>query len=475
MTIRREDASQDNLVKKKGSDKQEHDQLTSRPDYVGDNERKDVERGGSLLQPLDLKSGKIHRATGLSEFREQYEIYKIPVHHSQRALGRVNDLRDAGAPRTPSEIDPKTASHFRELSTTNDTKQNDDGKQQLAANAWSVQQSDMEADFNAYMHTREQVKGITDQFRAAQEILRRRRLQAEKAGKESEKEKIDQMAQTCTRIVSTAVMATNLLSTIESGFLASSAAGDDYTETVVKNEDTGQDEMGHKVSRTSAASKAWALTKQGAEALTLENIFIAVGGKSKEYRQLIDDIAALQKQIGESELKGEDFQIAAAGEALKNIKVQVKDKRGAFTDKRQHARNAAQTFGQNTHGGAKAIAVTLMAEAYQELDMFGGRALEEAHQLHRPAKQVITWLANHDDMIKAHRLDEHDDFANDAEKVLHAAVDTERTYPTLKTEVPIWRETATTWKHFLTDVIGKKFDPGDTGPESEPARYHKKK
>jgi hypothetical protein len=470
MTIRREDAPQDPMVQKQGNDKQEHDQLTSRPDYVGENERKGIVKGGSMLQPLDLKSGKIHRASGLSAFRDQYEIYKIPVHHTDRSLARVNDLRDAGAPRTPAEIDPATAKRFRELSTTggNNTQQGN-------ADQWIEQEGELEADFNSYMAAREAVKGVTDQFRAAMEILKRRQLQAAKAGKQSEKDKIDQMAQTCTRIVHTAIMATNLMTTIEGGFLASSAAGDDYTETVIRNDETGKDEIGHKVSRTTAAQKAFKLAKDASGALSLENVFIAVTGNSQKYQQLIKDIIELEKQIGESELKGEDLQISSAREALKNIKVQVNDKRGAFSDKRQHARYAAQTFGDGMKAGKKGIAATLMAQAYMELDMFSDRALDEANQIQKPAHQVLTWLANHSEMIKAHRLDELDDFANDAAAVHRAASNTVLTHRTLSTEVPIWQQTATSWKHFLTDVIGKKFDPSDVGPESEPARYHEKK
>ena len=470
MTIRREDAPKDNLVRDKGHDTKEHDKLTTNAGHIGAHEKQDISNGGALLQPLDLKSGKIHRATGLSAFREQYEIYKIPVHQSQRALGRVNDLRDAGAPRTPAEIDAKTAGKFRELSTTGSA----DGGAQTSADQWIEQQAEMEADFNAYMTAREAVQGVTDQFRATLEILNRRGLEAKKAGLQGEKDKIDQMAKTCTQIVQTAIMAGNYMSAIESGFLASSAAGDDYTETVVKDPETGKEEMGHKVSRTGAASKAFSLAKQAAGQLTLENIFIALDGSSAKYQKLIKDIAELETKIAESELKGENFQISGARKNLENVKISVKDKKGAFNDRRQLSRDAAQTFGQNMKGGKSTVAVALMAEAYQELDMFGSRALEEAHQLHRPAKQVITWLANHEDMVKAHRLDEYDDFADDAEKVLHAAVDTERAYPTLKAEVPVWQQTATTWKHFLSDVMGKKFDKGDEGAASEPARFQDK-
>jgi hypothetical protein len=469
MTIRREDAPKDNLVRDKGHDTKENDKLTTNAGYVGGHERNDIANGGALLSPLDLKSSKIHRASGLSAFREQYEIYKLPVHHSQRALGRVNDLRDGGAPRTPAEIDPKTAGKFRELSTVDAA----DAGAQNSANQWIEQQAEMEADFNAYMTAREAVQGVTDQFRATMEILHRRRLQAEKAGKQGEKDKIDQMAKTCTQIVQTAIMAGNFMTALEGGFLASSAAGDDYTETVVRNPDTGKDEIGHKVTRTGAAQKAYSLAKQAAGQLTLENIFIALDGSSAKYQQLIKDIAELETKIAESDLKGENFQISGARKNLENVKISVKDKKGAFSDRRQLSRDAAQTFGQNMKGGKSTIAVALMAEAYQELDMFGGRALEEAHQLHKPAKQVITWLANHSEMVKAHRLNEYDDFADDAEKVLHAAVDTERTYPTLKTEVPIWQQTATSWKHFLSDVMGKKFDKGDEGPDSEPKRGKK--
>ena len=96
MTIRREDAPKDNLVRDKGHDTKEHDKLTSNAGYVGGHEQRDIANGGAMLAPLDLKSGKIHRTSGLSAFREQYEIYKLPVHHTQRALGRANDLRDAG-------------------------------------------------------------------------------------------------------------------------------------------------------------------------------------------------------------------------------------------------------------------------------------------------------------------------------------------------------------------------------------------
>ena len=52
MTIRREDAPKDNLVRDKGHDRKEHDKLTTNAGHIGAHEKQDISNGGALLQPL---------------------------------------------------------------------------------------------------------------------------------------------------------------------------------------------------------------------------------------------------------------------------------------------------------------------------------------------------------------------------------------------------------------------------------------
>lgn len=463
--IRREDAPKGDAVHEQGSSNSgEMTKLTSQSDYKGTLEKERLAAGRELFTPLTLQGPDIYRATGLGAFRTQYEIYKIPVHHTQRALGRVNDLVDAGAPRTPAEIDAQTAKKFKKLSTT-DQK---DATKQNSANQWIEQQEEMESDFASYMNARESLQGAVLKFRSAQEILRRRALEAKKAGKESEKAKIDKAADTLVQIVDTAIMAGSAMSALEKGFLSSGAAGEEYTDADVYNDVAGQPKIASATTKkTGAGKKAYELAKEHAGKLNLKNIFIFAMGDGAKYQQLMADIIKLNGEIADAQLKTEDLQIEAAKVDLDNVQVSISDRRGALEGKRATTRDAAQTFGQAMGGKHKTIAVAMMAEAYQELELFGNRALEEGIQLHPSAMSVWRWLSNHEERYKVMRRDPFDGFANDVNELVPAIRDTEKTTTLLKTEVPIWNQTARTWKNFLSDVTGKTFDKDDVS-ESRP-------
>lgn len=464
--VRREDAPRGEVVHEQGSSNPgEMTKLTSQSDYRGTLEKERFAAGRSLFTPLQLQGPDIYRATGLGAFRTQYEIYKIPVHHTQRALGRVNDLVDAGAPRTPAEIDAQTAKRFKKLSTT----EQKDATKQNSANQWIEQQEEMESDFASYMGAREDLQAVILRMRAANEILRRRGLEAKKAGKESEKGKIDQAADTLVKIVDTAIMAGNAMTALEKGFLSSGAAGEEYTEADVYNDVAGKPNIASATTKkTGAAKKAYELAKDNAGKLNLKNIFIWAMGDGQKYIQLEADIRLLNSQIAESGIKVEDLGIEAAQKDFANIHITISDRRGAFEGKRATTRDAAQTFGQAMGGKNKTIAVAMMAEAYQELELFGNRALEEGMQLHPSSMSVWNWLSNHEERYKVMRRDPFDSFASDVNELVPIIRDTEKATNLLKTEVPVWNATARTWKNFLSDVVGKSFDKDDLGEHKPP-------
>ncbi len=455
--IKREDAPKDDLVHDAVHDKKEAKKVAAASNYHGQFEKEAFEHGRAIFQPLTMESRDIHRATGLTAFSTQYEIYKLPIHQAQRALGRVNDLRAAGAPRTPAEIDAKTAEKFKKL----DTVGAQDAGKQATANQWIEQQEEMEGNFEEYMLARESVQAAVLEFKAAQEILRKRALEAKKAGKESEKAKIDQAADTLVEITHVAMSAGSALSMIEGGFINATAG--EFEETTAWSEEAGKEVETAKLKRESPGKKAFELAKAAAGQLSLKNIFIAAMGDSQKYLKLMQEIAKLEGQIKESEVLREDFTIDSAKLKLDNVKISVKTRQGSFESKRATNRDAAQTFGQAMGGREGTINVALMAEAYQELDLFAPRALEEANQLHGPAIQVWNWLLNHEDRYKVERSDDFSEFAHDVETLVGAVKDTEHARKMLQTEVPIWTQTAGAWKGFLTQVMGKPFDKDSEG------------
>lgn len=451
--IRQEGAEKDDLVWDQPQKPLEDKKLTKYANYHGAYEVEAAKRGKALFTPLHISDNTAKQVPGYQAFSEQYELYKVPAHHASTALGRVNDLHASGAPRTPADIPAKTMKHFQKVDNVG-TSTNEKLKAQ-SANQWIEQQDELHSTFDGYMAGREAMSGAMSEWRSVQELLRQRRLTAQKNGAQGEKDKIDRAADTLVEITKVSAEAFTMMTALEAEFME--GVSETYTATAEIEE--GKVIQTAEVGRKLQYEKALEVAKKAGGQIGLKELFIIGMGDYKKYQELQRKIADLNNQIAESHWAEEQHHIAAAEQKLGNVKLEIKGRQRAFEGKRGDARNAAQAFGQATNGKEASIMVCMMAEAYQELDLFGSRAKEEADQLKPRLQPVWNWLNDHVEKYKIERRDDFSDYAEDYRTLGGAAVDSIKSRELLHTEEPKWHGAAKAWKHFLSDVMDKRFDP----------------
>jgi hypothetical protein len=455
--ISREDAPQDDLVYHKADNKKERKKLAGHAGYHGDFEVDAAKHGRALFSPLAVSDEAKRTVPGLASFTELYDIYKIPVHQAQLAVGRVNDLYEAGAPRTPAEIKPGLMRYFHRVDNVSD--RTSEKIKATDANQWIEQQDELNADFSSFMQAREAMQGAMAEFRSTQWILYQRKLAAKRADDEDQKEKIDQCAETLAKITEVSAEALSATSLLEGEFMD---VEETYTQTAEEGVQTAE------VARKGKTEKLKEVVKAGGGEVGLKGIFIWLTGNSAKYTQLKADIEKLNGQIRKAGVNEQNERINAAWDKLDNVKLQIKGTQRAFSAKKGDTRNAAQAFGQALGGGEKTIMVTMMASAYQEMDLFGSRAIVELNKLYPKAKSVWGYLEGTEEKARVEMEDPFpDQFAQDWQAMGNAVLDVQNSKELLENEVPKWQEAASAWRHFFSDVMGKSFDSTEADVDQE--------
>ncbi|MBX3155526.1 MAG: hypothetical protein KF773_05975 [Deltaproteobacteria bacterium] len=452
--IRREDAEKDPLVFEQPKQPVEDKRLTRYANYHGAYEVSAAQRGHALFTPLQISPRTAQAVPGYESFREGYELYKVPVHHSSVALGRVNDLHQTGAPRTPAEIPAATMKHFRKVD--NVSSSTDEKIKAQAANQWIEQQDELHTTFDGYMASRAELNGAMAAWRSVQAILRQRSLEAKKSEALADKEKIDAAAEMLVKIVEVSAEALTLTVGLEAEIME--GMSETYTATAMMEEGKAIQTAG--VTRKVKHEKMLSVAKKAGGQIGLKELFIIGMGDYEKYQRLQNQIAAFERQINAARDDEVRHHIDSAKQKLDAVKIQIKGEQRAFEGKRSDARNAAQAFGQAMNGREKTIMVTMMAEAYQELDLFGTRANDEAHKLNPKLQRVWNWLHRENERHTAMRHDPASaGSVQDFEALGGAATDVIKSRDLLGTEQPKWHQAATAWRHFLSDVMDKQFDP----------------
>jgi hypothetical protein len=435
-------------------------QATRSGDHKGRFEKAEMKRGRALFQPLEVDPQTANDATYYQAFSAQYEIYKIPVHHTARSVGRVQDLVASGAPRGPAQIDAETASKLK----PNDPVSEKHAPRSVAANQFAEQQEETQASFEEYMHARQSLQAALKDFRAAQLLLHQQALEAERTKDSEQKAKIDRAAETLVKITQVAASATGYIGAIE----AALTSDEEYQDATAWDEESGKEVQTSSVKKSTPAKKALAIARQHGGKLDLKGIFIWAMGDHAEYQQLTQDIGTLTAQMKEAGLAAQTFQIQAAQHKLDDVKIAITTGQRAFSAKRGLTRDAARNFGQSLGGGQKTILISLMAEAYQELDLFGSRALEEGNEIMPAARGIHGWMERNASRYQMFRGETGDHWKRDFERIGGAVVDVYRSRDVLVEEVPLWQQTATAWRHFLTDIMGTSFKKDDKDETQAP-------
>src|SRR5262249_20318315 len=132
----------------------------------------------------------------LAEYQAGYNTYTGPLRSMLRAMGRVKDLSEAGAPVSPACLQKSEKQRFRKLSQTG----HDDASAQSAFHTWQQDQTKMSNDIKAYSAGQMQLQAAVENWQACQDKLEQRRIAAERANKTKELDEIREAAQTLAEI-----------------------------------------------------------------------------------------------------------------------------------------------------------------------------------------------------------------------------------------------------------------------------------
>src|SRR5215813_13930362 len=122
---------------------QKEQQRLSNPEDYGHFEGEAVSLGQFSARPLRLSRGTLQDAgSNLAEYQAGYNTYTGPLRSMLRAMGRVKDLSEAGAPVSPAGLQKSEKQRFRKLSQTG----HDDASAQTAFHSWQQAQTKMSND-----------------------------------------------------------------------------------------------------------------------------------------------------------------------------------------------------------------------------------------------------------------------------------------------------------------------------------------
>jgi hypothetical protein len=356
--------------------------------YVGG-----YETAGALQAVSTLHVGPKARNAGgktLVRLELDYNDYVPLLHSTLRAMGRLKDLANAGAKLDPAAVaaDRKLAAHFGRL----DAERGADSDPRRDFDIWSGHATEEPiaiASMGAGFH---QLRAAIKGFRAAEDMLKRRRKQAMLANAESQKREIDEKVETLEKIVDTCFKAAEAAEFVESTIELSAelreletvegVGGKTITMTRQQSQGWGERTRSAQQSLGSAAAtlgeqlklrhkKVESWLKEGG--ITLKNVLIFATGDAKEYEQLTKDISTLKNGIAQLGFDIETNQIEQAEEQLQGMKLELGVRGRLARAKQGEARAAARTFGEGMAGREGMLAM-YAAQAYQDLALFGGEA-----------------------------------------------------------------------------------------------------
>jgi hypothetical protein len=449
----------------------DHQDSLIKPDAVGLFEGGAADFSRYADGPLKL-GGKVMADGGarLAEYQAGYNAYTQPLRSSVRAMGRVKDISNTGAPMTPAELqaNPKMKERFRTLSLT---EKSDSGSQTAYA-AWSTDMTNMRLDIKGYQAGQMQLAAATSNWDRIRALLDQQRKESERAGKQSELNEINEAAETLAKIVEVSAEALTCAGEVSEAMEAFTALDEGAAETAMEAEASNAGEA-MKLSGK-AANKAASAASQGSDAkgiisrakemagkagnadlsINMTNVFVLAMGDGQKKIDLENDIAKLTKQIQNLKLTQVEDDIRAGKQALDGFTMEVSVRQQKVQASRSESRKGAQVFNQSL-SGADAVGgemAMLSAEAHIELGEMGQLANQERKMLVDPHWRWADAYIN-DNHSRLDGMGEQDDRKALAMNVFQ--VRDQRVY--FEQNLPKWRETSQQWERFLSDVGQSSF------------------
>lgn len=442
--------------------------LAFKPDRSGGREMELAHEGRSALSEMSLyDTTRAEGGAKIKQFERSYAVFRLPMQMTLESLGRVQDLLTAGAPQTPDEMSKADKAVFRKLGTSSrDSERRGDFKE------WAGDMSDLNKQMDTFIGVYQRLQGALLQWRGMKELIVRKQKKAELQRDTAKLAKLEAPAKLIIAVIGAVQGGISAYESFRPSPVAATEPDMDLAKVEVDNDPdvrTGSQKGVSKGSAVYGTAKKGAGVVGGATGITLEGVLQWAMGDSDEIAGLKASIERLKADIEAAGERAEEFQIDAAAVSLEGTDKETRAAAIGVGTARVEARQAAEIFA-GVMGGSSIDArlLALCAEAYQELRMFGEKALEMYQPVaavlpavkalvNQPGKQFE--IKHTRDMRRA--AAERGDlqiYDNDYESLMDAA-GTARTYGLLlKRELPEWTKRANAWSAFFRGRTGIGLD-----------------
>ncbi len=442
--------------------------LAFKPDRSGGREISLAHEGRSALSEMSLyDTTRAEGGAKVKQFERSYAVFRLPMQMTLESLGRVQDLLTAGAPQTPDEMSKADKAVFRKLGTSaRDSERRGNFKD------WASDMSDLNKQMDTYLGVYQRLQGALLQWRGMKELIVRKQKKAELQRDSAKLAKLEAPAKLIIAVIGAVQGGISAYESFRPSPVAATEPDMDLAKLEVDNDPdirTGSQKGLSKGGAGYGTAKKGANVVSGATGITLEGVLQWAMGDSDEIAGLKASIQRLKADIEAAGERAEEFQIDAAAVSLEGTDKEARAAAIGVGTARVEARQAAEIFA-GVMGGSNIDArlLALCAEAYQELRMFGEKALEAYHPvaatlpavkalISQPGKQFE--IKHTRDMRRA--AEERGDLAiydNDYESLMNAA-GTARTYGLLlRRELPEWTKRADAWSAFFRGRTGIRLD-----------------
>lgn len=389
----------------------------------GEREGEMTSEGNLSLAPLALPDELRKSQHGkVGAFADAFNVYCIPMDRTLKAVGRVQDLVSSGAPQVPHELDGAQRKAFHLLDDHKDQEAKEDYKE------WRDARKRSASSLHEALGVQSALHDAHKRWNKARLILERRAKEKMLHAAEDKRDRLQAVIDLATGVVDvvrkTAEVATGV----------------------------------------AEADGAWAATKAASGGLpdefSLEAIVGDVVFRMGDGVAIQNTIDHLEREIVALGIDSEGLEIAAAGDAVKAIGEQELAASLRLRDDTRSMREGAKLFADQAGASNDMPMATLVAEAYQELRLFGDEAHAQAKHLKPYLKAVGKALSENEAQIRSDAARGRDPDidaprVNSAPSELFIAFTSVRRYNLLMGEqLPDWRHKEELWTAFFEANYG---------------------
>lgn len=416
----------------------------------------------SLFDPTRAEGG-----ARVKEFERAYAVFRLPMQMTLDGLGRVQDLLTAGAPQTPREMSKAQKGVFHRLG-----RGGRDSARKDVFGRWADRTSDLNKAMDNYMGVYQRLQGALLQWRSMKERILIKQKKAQLKQDTTKLAKLEAPAKTIVAVIGAFQGGLSAYESFKPEAVAPTEPDMDVARAEVESDidfRTGAQKGVSRAGQVKGLAQKGAGAVGGAVGISMESVIQWAMGDSDEIAGLKASIDRLKQEIEAADERAEDFAIDAAATSLQGTSKESRAAALGVSTERTKSREAAEIFaGVMGDKSVDARLLTLCAEAYQELRMFGEKALEAYGPVAAtlPAVKRLVSQPGHQYEIQLTRQQRRADmeslmaggsggFAYSDYEALMDAAGTAQTYGALlQKEYPKWAQRALQWEAFFGRMTG---------------------